>query len=452
MSETITSFIPSATFTDLYELTMAQAYDAEGMNEPAVFELFFRNLPKQRNFMIAGGLNDVLEFLEQFYFDGSDIDYLKTQSQFNDSFLQRLRETKFTGDVSAVREGTIIFPNEPILQIIAPIFEAQIIETYLLNQMHFQSLLFTKTSRVVTAARGRTVVDFGSRRAHGTDAALKVARATYLVGGKGTSNVMAGKLYNIPIFGTMAHSYIQAHDSDEYHTFKTFAEMYPNTTLLVDTYDTLHGVQQVIDLLTENPSIQVGALRLDSGDLVDLSIKARNMLDQAGFNSVKLFVSSGLDETRITELLDRGAPIDGFGVGTKMVVSEDVPYVDFAYKLVEYAQKPRLKLSSEKEIFPGRKQIYRKFKEGQMQNDLITHEDEKHEGVPLLQPVMKDGVRLSFSRYSNDDIRNYIQHELESLPEELLDLKTPAHPYSIEVSERLKQDMESIKSSLQNSK
>ncbi len=449
MTETKSYFIPSALFTDLYELTMAQAYDSEGMNETAVFELFFRNMPNERNYMIAAGLNDVLEFLDEFHFDGSDIDYLREQPQFSNHFLERLRETRFTGNVSAMREGTIVYPNEPILQIIAPIFEAQIIETFLLNQVHYQSLAFTKAARVVTAARGRTVVDFGSRRAHGTDAALKVARATYLAGGEGTSNVLAGKLYGLPIFGTMAHSYIQAHDA-EYDTFQKFAELYPNTTLLVDTYDTLQGVQKVIDVLKTHPALKVGAIRLDSGDLIELSNATRDMLDRAGFEDIKIFLSSGLDEYSIDKLLDAGAPIDGFGVGTKLVVSEDVPYLDFAYKLVEYAGIPRIKLSSEKEIFPGQKQIYRDFEEGLMVRDVITREDETHKGLPLLQPMMRNGERLTFSHFSNEDIRNYIQHELESLPEDLRNINKTAHAYPVEVSENLQQDLESIKNTLQH--
>ena len=240
-------YLPQELFTDLYELTMAQAYHAEHMDQVAVFELAFRQMPANRNYIVVNGLTDVLNFLNDFHFSPEDVQYLRGRGEFSSDFLTRLEHLRFTGDVYAVPEGTLVFPNEPLVQVVAPILEAQLMETFILNQVHFQSLAATKAARVVTAAQGRTVVDFGSRRAHGTDAALKVARATYLAGGNGTSNVLAGKLYGIPVFGTMAHSYIQAHE-DELASFCAFAGLYPETTLLVDTYDTIEGVRKVIEL------------------------------------------------------------------------------------------------------------------------------------------------------------------------------------------------------------
>jgi nicotinate phosphoribosyltransferase len=257
-------------------------------------------------------------------------------------------------------------------------------ETLILNQIHFQSLAASKAARVVTAARGRTVVDFGSRRAHGTDAALKVARSTYLAGGHGTSNVLAGKLYGIPVFGTMAHSYIQAHD-DELGSFEAFAGLYPDTTLLVDTYDTLAGVRKVIELSHKwGDRFRVRALRLDSGDLAQLAIETRGMLDEAGLRHVEIFASSGLDEYKIQRLVEAGAPIDAFGVGTRLAVMADAPELDMAYKLVEYAGKGRLKLSSKKVLYPGRKQVFRQIDNGLMVRDTIGRFDEQLPGEPLL--------------------------------------------------------------------
>ena len=326
----------SALFTDLYELTMLQAYDAEGMTAPAVFELFFRQLPADRTYVMAAGLDDVLHYLETLRFTDDDLAWLQQQQQFSESFLHRLRDFRFTGDVYAVPEGTVVFENEPVLQVVASLPEAQLIETYVLNQIHLQSVAATKAARVVTAAQGRIVVDFGSRRSHGTDAALKVARVSYLAGAVGTSNVAAGRRYGIPVFGTMAHSYIQAHD-DEMRAFRAFTQVFPETTLLVDTYDTLSGVQKVIELAQHlGPDFKVQAIRLDSGDLAALAKAARARLDQAGLGTVKIFASSGLDEHKIAALLEAQAPIDGFGVGTKLAVSADAPEIDFSYKLVVY--------------------------------------------------------------------------------------------------------------------
>jgi len=433
----------SALFTDLYELTMAQAYAAEHMDQLAVFELTFRQMPKNRDYIVAAGIGDVLEFLANFRFGSEELDYLRTRSEFSDAFLRQLETLRFTGDVYAVPEGTLVFPHEPLVQVIAPILEAQLMETLVLNQVHFQSLAATKAARVVEAAKGRGVVDFGSRRAHGTDAALKVARATYLAGGEGTSNVLAGRTYGIPVFGTMAHSYVQAHDS-EAASFETFAALYPETTLLVDTYDTLEGVRKVIDLSRKlGDRFRVRAVRLDSGDLGRLASQTRKILDEAGLGHVTIFASSSLDEYQIQDLVNAGAPIDVFGVGTKLAVMEDASHLDMAYKLVEYGGKGRLKLSAKKVLYPGRKQVFRQVDAGQMVQDVIGRFDEELPGERLLQRVMKQGRP---TRDANlEESRRRFRLELQRLPEHLRKLEPSSTPYPVSFSDRLKDDLERIR-------
>ncbi|MBZ5611894.1 MAG: nicotinate phosphoribosyltransferase [Acidobacteriia bacterium] len=437
----------SALFTDLYELTMAQAYQAEHMDQPAVFELAFRQMPENRNYIVAAGIGDVLEFVADLKFTAGDLDYLRSQGQFSGEFLERLGQLRFTGDVYAMPEGTLVFPNEPLVQVVAPILEAQLLETLVLNQVHFQSLAAAKAARVVTAAQGRVVVDFGSRRAHGTDSALKVARATYLAGGAGTSNVLAGKLYGIPIFGTMAHSYIQAHDHES-ASFEAFARLYPETTLLVDTYDTLDGVRKVIDLSRKlGPKFRVRAVRLDSGDLAGLAVATRKMLDDAGLQSVTIFASSGLDEYKIQKLVASGAPIDAFGVGTKLAVMADAPELDMAYKLVEYAGLGRLKLSAKKVLYPGRKQVFRQIEGGRMVRDVIGRFDERLPGEALLQPVLEHG-RPTASPDLNESRRRF-QREMERLPEDFRSLKPAGKPFPVSISERLEADFQAISRQVQ---
>ena len=395
----------SLLFTDLYELTMARAYAAEGMDQPAVFELFFRKIPPGRNFMVAAGLEDLLTSLEILGVSDDERDYLRGLGLFPEPFLERLKGFRFTGEVWAVPEGTMVFSNEPLVQVVAPILEAQLIEDLVLNRVHFPSLAAAKAARVVLAAAGRDVIEFGSRRAHGADAALMVARASYLMGAVGTSNVLAGKCYGIPVFGTMAHSYIQAHD-DEAAAFEAFAGIYPETTLVVDTYDTIGGIRRVIELSRRlGARFRVGAIRLDSGDLGALAREARQMLDAAGLDGVRIFASGGLDEHEVAALIAAGAPIDAFGVGTKLAVSEDVPSLDMAYKLVEYAGRPRTKLSSRKAIYPGRKQVYRRTEGGRIARDVIGRHDEAVEGEPLLRPVMRGGVRLAAGRVGLEEAR-----------------------------------------------
>jgi nicotinate phosphoribosyltransferase len=435
-----------ALFTDLYELTMAQSYQVERMDQLAVFELAFREMPRNRNYIVAAGFQDVIDFLTGFHFSAEDLSYLRGSGDFSEAFLKGLERLRFTGNVYAVPEGTLVFPNEPLLQVIAPITEAQLMETFVLNQIHFQSIVVTKAARVVATAQGRSVVDFGSRRSHGTDAALKVARATYLAGGDGTSNVLAGKIYGIPLFGTMAHSYIQAHD-EESASFDSFARLYPGTTLLVDTYDTLAGVRKVIELSQKlGDRFQVRAVRLDSGDLGRLAVDTRKMLDEAGLQRVKIFASSGLDEYKIQELMNCGAPIDAFGVGTKLAVIADAPDLDMAYKLVEYGGKGRLKLSAKKLLYPGRKQVFRQIENGQMVRDVIGRFDEPLAGEPLLKPLLLCGQPVT--RIELTESRKCLQSELKRLPDHLRGLQSALPPYPVHFSEQLKVDLNAIRREL----
>ena len=425
-----------ALFTDLYELTMAQAYLEEGLTDQAVFSLFVRRLPPQRNFLIACGLESVLDYLESFRFSDDDLDYLGSLGLFSQRFLEWLKNMRFTGDVYAVPEGTPIFPHEPILEVVAPLPQAQLFETFIMNQIQLQTMLASKAYRVVVAAQGRPVFDFAARRMHGSDAALKGARAFYIAGVAATSNVLAGKLYKIPVVGTMAHSYIQAHPS-ELEAFRAFARIYPETVLLVDTYDTLAGVRRVLELARElGPAFRVKAIRLDSGDLLTLSQHARRMLDDAGLSSVKIFASGGLDEERIAQLLQAGAPIDGFGVGTYMGVSRDAPDLDIVYKLSEYAGQGRLKLSPDKPIIPGRKQVFRLEENSYAVRDVIAQADERLPGRPLLVPVMRGGKRLSEPQ-DLETIRHYAQEQMQRLPERVRALAPAQPPYPVELSPAL---------------
>lgn len=414
----------SALYTDLYQLTMLQAYWREGMNETAVFDLFVRRL-KDRKYLLACGLEQVLEYLEHLSFSEDALAYLDEQSRFDDEFVTWLADFEFTGDVYAVPEGTPVFPDEPILEVVAPIGEAQLVETFLLNQITFQTSIASKAARVVQAARAgdtnRLVADFGMRRTHGTDAAMKAARAQFVAGVDATSNVAAGQAYDIPITGTMAHSYIEAHDSER-EAFRAFSDLYPETILLVDTYDTLDGVRKVIDLAEKKgEDFQVRGIRLDSGDLAALATEARERLDGAGLDDVLIFASGGLDEHKIEALLDRDAPIDGFGVGTKMGTSADHPALDSAYKLCAYDGQPRMKLSSEKSNLPGRKQVIRQYEDGRAVRDVIATEDtDRHSGAPLLDRVMAGGERTEAgTRRPLQALREHAAARLSELPDRL---------------------------------
>lgn len=410
------AFSFSALATDLYQLTMAQAYWREEMHEPAVFDLFVRELPPNRAFLIAAGLEHALDALEAFEFTDADLEYLDTLGQFEAVFLDYLGALRFRGEVNAVCEGTPIFPDEPLLEVIAPLAQAQLVETMLINQLHLPTLVASKTARLVAAAEGRPIVDFGLRRAHGIEAGVKAARASYIAGASASSDVLAGRLFGLPVSGTMAHSYVLAHD-EELESFRRFAELYPETVLLVDTYDTLRGIEKVIQLSRElGAAFRVRAVRIDSGDLECLAREARALLDDAGLHHVSIFASGDLEEGRIAALIGTGAPIDGFGVGTHLVTSADAPHLNCAYKLVEYAGRPRMKLSSGKATLPGPKQIFRRERDGRAIGDLIAHRDEQHDGAPLLQPVMRDGRRLAEASPDLETIRDRCSQQIAALP------------------------------------
>ncbi len=399
---------------DLYELTMAQSYFHRGMNGWAVFDYFIREQPPTRRFFLFAGLESLLAALEDLRFSREALAYLRTLGLFQPDFLEYLERFRFQGDIYSVEEGEVVFAGEVILRVEAPLVEAQIVETLLLNTLNFQTLIASKAARVVLAAQGRGVVDFSPRRDHGVDAALKVARASYIAGCLGTSYVHAGKVFGIPVFGTMAHAYVMAFPS-ELDAFLTFAREYPQRPIfLVDTYDVVDGVRHAIEAarILEREHIRVFGIRIDSGDLVALSRKARTMLREAGLSHVRILLSGDLDEYRIRELLDRGAQVDSFGVGTRMGTSSDTPYVGGVYKLVEYEGRPRIKRSPGKQTWPGRKQVYRQ--EGR---DVVALEDEAVEGRPLLRKVMERGRALSLPPLTA--IREHARQRLEALPERL---------------------------------
>lgn len=424
--ETTRAATTSALFTDLYELSMAQVYRAEGIDAQADFELFFRELGEARGYVLAGGLETVLAWLEQFRFETDELDYLRSLGTFSEDFIDWLAGLRFSGDIDAVPEGTAVFPNEPLLRVRAPIAVAQLLETRLLNAIHYESIATTKAARMVDAAGGAGVVDFGARRAHGVDAAIAAARSAWIAGCGGTSNMIAGQRFGLPVVGTMAHSYIETF-ADEGEAFRAFAAHYPETTLLVDTYDTLAGVERVVRLAESlGEDFRISAIRIDSGDLAELSRAARRRLDAAGLERVRILASGGLDEHRIAELIAAGAPIDGFGVGTDLVVSRDCPTLDFAYKLVAYDDQPRLKGSTGKATLPGRKQIFRRWQGEVMAGDTIATEDERHDGEALLQPVMRDGQRMQPAQ-SLEALRARAQAQRQALP---ADLRTPDPPHS----------------------
>ncbi len=438
---------PSALLTDLYELTMLQAYWSEGLRAPAVFSLFFRRMPEARNYVVACGLEDALRYLEDLHFEPDDLAYLAGLGLFRSDFLDWLARFRFTGDVFAVPEGTPVFPEEPLLELVAPFPEAQLAESYVMNQIHLQTVLASKAARVVAAAAGRRVVDFGMRRMHGSDAALKGARAFYVAGVDATSDVLAGRVYGIPVAGTMAHSYVQAHD-DEAAAFRAFSALYPETVLLVDTYDTLEGVRRVVGLAAElGEDFRVRGIRLDSGDLASLSRGARELLDAAGLASVEIFASGSLDEQRIDELVRGGAPIAAFGVGTLMGVSRDAPYLDLAYKLTDYAGQGRLKTSTGKESLPGRKQVFRVEEEGRALRDVIARSGEELPGRPLLRPVMRAGRRIAPPE-PLPEIRRRAASERARLPERLLALDPADPPYPVEISAELRAYRDAVRAAV----
>jgi nicotinate phosphoribosyltransferase len=429
--------------TDLYQLKMLAAYFQEGLEASATFDLSVRALPPTRNFILACGLLDALDFLERVRFDEAALSHVASLGRFPARFIDRLEKFRFTGDVFAVPEGTPVFAGEPILEVVAPLPEAQLVETFVMNQVHLQTVLASKAARIVEAARGRAVVDFGLRRTHGVDAGLKAARAFYVAGVAATSNVLAARTYGIPVSGTMAHSYVQAHDHER-AAFRAFVSEFPDTTVLVDTYDTLGGIRALVSLAGElGERFRVSAVRLDSGDLESLSKAARRELDAAGLERVRIFASGGLDEHSIADLVAAGAPIDGFGVGTRMAVSADAPALDMVYKLVEYAGRGRTKLSADKEILPGRKQVFRRISAGgDALADVVAAADEKIDGRPLLIPVIRAGRRIFNEPL--EAVRERARSEIAALPERIRALETADPPYPIEISPKLTTQRENV--------
>ncbi len=429
----------SLLLTDLYQLNMMQAYEENGLNDTAVFEFFVRKLPPRRGFLVAAGLAQVLEFLETLRFLPGDIDYLRRSGRFSATFLDRLADFRFTGDVDAIPEGTVVFPDEPLVRVIAPLPQAQLVETRLINLVHFQTLVASKAARMVLAAPSKQLVDFGLRRAHGADAGLLAARASYLAGFAGTATTLAEPRFGIPIFGTMAHSFIQAHDTEE-AAFLNFARARPERlVLLIDTYDTERAAQIVVRLAARlrRDGIAIRGVRLDSGDLADHAIKVRRILDDGGLNDTIIFASGGIDEDELIRLEGRRAPIDGYGIGTSLVTSSDAPALDCAYKLQEYAAVPRRKHSEGKATWPGRKQIWRRISAGgRMAGDTLTTESDSQPGIPLLKPAMRNGRRVP-GLPSLEEARYLAADELARMPEPLRQLQPAV--YAVEIAPSLRQ-------------
>lgn len=424
----------NALLTDLYQLTMLQGYYEQNMEELAVFEFFVRKLPKNRSYLVAAGLEQVLYFLEQLRFSPAEIEWLAGTRRFKPAVLERFAALTFTGDVDAMPEGTVFFPNEPIVRITAPLPEAQLIESRLINLLHFQTLIASKAARSVLIAENKLLVDFGMRRAHGSEAALLAARASYLVGFSGTSTVSAGMSFGIPVYGTMAHSFIQTHDLES-QAFVHFAEANPdNVVLLIDTYDTEKAAQKIVNLAPalQAQGIKIKGVRLDSGNLADHAKKVRTILDHGGLNDTTIFASGNIDEYKLAELMAQQAPIDGFGIGTHMDTSADAPYLDCAYKLQEYAGIPRRKSSEGKATWPGRKQVYRHYNaDGIMCGDTVTLENVPCAGQPLLQLVMRGG-KIVARQPTLIEARVQAQRQLNSLPVSLRQLgNTPEYPVTI---------------------
>jgi nicotinate phosphoribosyltransferase len=439
------NFVPTteslALLTDLYQLTMAQAYFQSQRLAPATFSLFVRSYPPNRSYFVAAGLADVLEFLEQFRIDSAGIDYLRSRRMFTDDFLDFLLGLKFTGEVWAIPEGRLFFKDEPVMEVTAPIVEAQIVETFIINQINFQSLIATKAARCVHAASGRTVVDFSLRRTHGIDAGMKVARASYLAGFAGTSNVRAGQLYGIPIVGTVAHSFVSSFEY-EIEAFRAFVSSFPNhSTLLIDTYDTMTGAHKAVQVGKEMAARgqRLQGVRIDSGDLASLAREVRKILDEAGLTDVKIIGSGGLDEYDLADFSDANIPYDSYGVGTKMGVSADAPWSDIAYKLVEYNDRSVVKLSPGKVSLPGKKQVFRvSDTQGQLQKDIIALRNENVTGAEsLLKRVMTEG-KITASLTSLDESRAGFLSEFAKLPEPVKRTRNAAN-YLVERSSKLQE-------------
>jgi nicotinate phosphoribosyltransferase len=433
----------SLLLTDLYQLTMLQAYWQHGMHEPAVFELFVRALPPGRRFLVAAGLESVLDLARDARFMPDELAWIDGCGRFASGFARWLEGLRFEGDLNALPEGTVFFPNEPMLQVIAPIAQAQLLETRILNLMHFQTVVASKAARAVLAAEGRSLIDFGLRRAHGAEAGLLAARSAWLAGFDGTATALAGPRYGIPVFGTMAHSFVQAH-ADETDAFERFAESFPaNAMLLIDTYDTVAAARKVTALAPRLAArgIRIKGVRLDSGDLDALSREVRSVLDEAGLHEAIIFASGNLDEYRVRDLVRAGAPIDSFGVGTALTTSSDAPYLDAVYKLQEYAGQPRRKRSTGKATWPGRKQVWRRRDaDGRLAHDVVglTGDDgNEPPGTPLLVEAMRGGQRVFEDTLA--DARHRCADELDRLPAVLTSIEVdPTVACPVEISARVR--------------
>ncbi|MGO8953737.1 MAG: nicotinate phosphoribosyltransferase [Rhodomicrobium sp.] len=428
----------SALLTDLYQLNMMQAYLDHGKTGTAVFEFFMRKLPPERRFLMAAGLEQALQFLETLRFSASEIEWLSATGRFRSNLLDYLAQFRFTGDAHAMPEGTVFFADEPILRVTAPLPEAQLVETRLINLLHFQTLVASKAARHVLLAPDKLLVDFGLRRAHGAEAGLLAARASYIAGYDGTATVQAGELFGIPLYGTMAHSFIESF-GDEAAAFEAFARSRPqNLTILIDTYDTVAAARKVAALAKrlEPEGVKVSAVRLDSGDLAGLSKAVRRILDEGGFPGIAIFASGGLDEEELAAFRRSGAPIDGFGIGTSLTTSFDRPALDCAYKLQEYEGIARRKHSPGKETWPGRKQVWRQYGPGgRMAGDVLSLETDSQAGEALLTLVMKEGRRMN-APPALASIRASATMSLKGLPEALRRLD-PGAAYPVAFAEPL---------------
>jgi nicotinate phosphoribosyltransferase len=428
----------SPLLTDLYQLNMLEAYLDHGQTETAVFEFFFRRLPHERGFLLAAGLEQILDYLENLRFEPKDLDWLAGTGRFSSRLIDYLAKLRFGGDVHAMPEGTVCFDNEPIVRVTAPLPQAQLVETRLINILHYQTMIASKAARAVLIAPDKLLVDFGLRRAHGGEAGVMAARASYLAGFAGTATVLAEELYGIPSFGTMAHSFIEAHD-DEATAFEHFATSRPNNlTLLIDTYDALAAAHKVVALAPRLAArgIKIRSVRIDSGDLVALSKGVRAILDQDGLSDTGIFASGGLDERTVASLIAAGAPFTGFGLGTALTTSSDVPALDCAYKLQEYAGVARRKQSAGKATWPGRKQVWRHYgADGRMIGDVLSLETDRQAGEPLLAPVMQAGRRLAPAP-PLAEVRARAARELARLPEPLRGLD-PKMTYRVDVADAL---------------
>ena len=448
MPEKLTTLTPQpsrALLTDLYQLTMDAAYYDNGKSEEtATFEMFIRNLPKDWGYFIAAGVDEALNHICNMRFTPEDIEYLGTTGFFKPDYLTYLADYRFTGDIHAIREGTPFTANTPIIRVTANRSQAQLIETILLNIVNYQTMIASKASRIVNTAGKAKVIDFGLRRAHGADAGIKGARATYMAGVIATSNVEAGKQYGIPVSGTMAHSFVMGF-TDEIDSYRAFAKTFPeNTVLLIDTYDTLEGARKaaVVGKEMEAAGQRLLGVRLDSGDMEDLSQDVRQILDEAGLDYVKIVLSSDLNEYKIHDYTSEGAPVDFYGVGTEMITAKPVAALSGVYKLVEDNTGPRIKLSESKRTYPGKKQVYRIIDDGKYLYDVLELEGKNVEGEPLLMQAVKDGRLLRKTR-PIEEIRSYCHDSVQRLPEEVKKVYA-IKPYELHIGEELQRLTESL--------